>query len=275
MQESANDPEIAEAHRGVVEPLWTDPVLEEIGDEIPLADRGTQLVAEVRAGRPALELRDRLEDDVRMIALDSQREMLDAARERAEQQGLDQIFFVPERVDAISYADEVFDASVCLHGFVTARQIGDGMAELARVTGGGGMVAVVAALGDSFEEFYDMLEEAFRSHDLEDRIEKVESLRETLISPARMVAAAGEAGLETTEVAKLEWNIEFERAGDFLHSPLVRETFFPHWSGIVPSTDRDRVLRYVGDALDTYWRHADIETTLRAGFLTARVPDED
>jgi SAM-dependent methyltransferase len=270
MEEPANDYEQAEEHREVVEPLWTRPLLDGIADDIPLADEGTQLVAEVRAGVVAIDLVDRLEEDVRMIALDPVRAMLDAARERAGERGIDQIFFVPERVDAISYADDVFDASVCLNGFVTARQVSEGIDELARVTADGGPVAVVGALGDSFELFYDLLDEAFRAHDLEERLEKIDSLRESLISPARLVAAAHEADLEVEHVEGIEWTLTFERSSEFLHSPLVRETFFPHWTGIISSPNRDQVLRYVGDALDTYWRHRDIETDLRAGFMIAR-----
>lgn len=270
MEEPANDYEQAQEHREVVEPLWTRPLLDEIADDIPLADEGTQLVAEVRAGSVAIELVGRLDEDVRMIALDPVRAMLDAARERAEEEGIDQIFFVPERVDAISYADDVFDASVCLNGFVTARQISEGVDELARVTDGGGAVAVGAALGDSFEFFYDLLDEAFRAHDLEERLEQIDSLRDSLISPPRLVAAAQEADLEVEHVEEIEWTLTFERSNEFLYSPLLRETFFPHWTGIISSPNRDQVLRYVGDALDTYWRHEDVETTLRAGFMVAR-----
>lgn len=273
MDEPSNDYQIAVAHREVVERLWTEPLFGEIGDDIPLAEEGTQLVAESRCGFVALELREMLPDDVRMIALDPKRAMLDEARERAEERGIDQIFFVPERVDAISYADGVFSASVCLDGLVTARQLGVAVAELARATDAGGGVAIAAPLAESFREFYDLLEEALRARDLTERIDRIEGLRETLISPARLWAVADECRLEVEEVRTLEWPVEFEHGHEFLRSPIVRETFFPHWIGLVSSPERDNVLRHVGDAIDTYWHDRSFETKIRAGFMIARVPD--
>lgn len=273
MEDPENEQKVAEAHRTAIEPLWTEPLMEQIGERLPLAEQGTQLVAEARCGFIPLQLQKRLDSSIRMIALDPKRTMLDAARNRGGDEETEQIFFVPERVDAISYADGVFDASICCDGIVTAHQAEEGLGELARVTVSGGRVALAAPLGSSFQLFYDMLDEAMRAHETADRLERVENLRETLLSPVRMTAIADELGLIVEQVTELEWTVAFERGWEFLHSPLIRETFFPHWMGAVSSPNRDRVMRYMEDAIDTYWRGRTLETNVTAGFLTAAVPD--
>jgi SAM-dependent methyltransferase len=274
MEDPGNEQKVAEAHRNAIEPLWTEPLIEQIGARLPLADRGTQLVAEVRCGLIPIRLRRRLDSEIRMIALDPKRAMLDEARTRGEDEETEQIFFVPERVDAISYADGVFDASICCEGILTARQAEEGLGELARVTVPGGRVAIAAPLGSSFQVFYDMLDEAMRAHGMTDRLDRVDKLRETFLSPVRMTAIADELGLGVEQVTQLEWTISFERGWEFLHSPLIRETFFPHWIGAVSSPKRDRVMRYMEDAIDTYWRGRTVETNVTAGFLTATVPED-
>jgi hypothetical protein len=275
MEDPENEQKVAEAHRTAVEPLWTEPLMDQIGEQLPLAPQGTQLVAEARCGFIPLQLRKRLDSSIRMIALDPKRTMLDAARNRGGDEETEQIFFVPERVDAISYADGVFDVSICCDGIVTARQAEEGLGELARVTVSGGRVALAAPLGSSFQLFYDMLDEAVRAHGMVERLERVENVRETFLSPVRMTAIADELGLIVEQVTELEWTVSFERGWEFLHSPLIRETFFPHWMGAVSSSKRDQVMRYMENALDIYWRGRTLETNVKAGFLTAAVPDDN
>ena len=275
MEDPTQEQKVAEAHREAIEPLWTEPLYDKVADRIPLATEGTQLVAEARCGYVPLKLRERLDPDIRIIALDPQRAMLDNARERGADELTEQVFFIPERVDSISYADGVFDASVCFDGIVTARQAEEGIAELDRVTVEGGRVAVACPLGSSFQLFYDLLDEALRAHDLEQRLERIDRLRSTLLSPARLTAIADELGLQVDDVIELEWDVSFDRGREFLHSPLIRETFFPHWLGLVSSPKREQVIRYVTDAIDTYFRGRSVDTNLAAGFLVGTVTADE
>jgi ubiquinone/menaquinone biosynthesis C-methylase UbiE len=270
MEDPSNEQKVAEHYREDVEPLYAAPMYEEIGDELPLADEGTQLIAEARCGYIPLQLRPRLDEDVRMIALDPTRAMLDSARQRAEEAGCaDGIFFIPERVDSISYADGVFQSAICLEGMVTARQAEEGLQELGRVTVDGGAIATAYPLGSSFEVIYEMLDEALRAHEMESRLERLDELRETLLSPARLMAIAEETSLEVDSVERVDWTLEFDQGREFLHAPIVREIFFPHWVGVVASARRDQVMRYIAEAIDTYWESRSFETNMSVAFMLA------
>ena len=271
MEDPSNEQKLAEAYREKVEPLYIEPLYDQIGGKLPLAAEGTQLIAEARCGYVPLKVQSKLGDDVRLIALDPERARLDTARQRAEEVGCaDDIFFIPERVDAISYADGVFQSAICLEGMVTVRQAEEGLQELARVTVDGGAMATGFPLGDSFAVFYDMLDEALRAHDLEERFERVEDLRNRLMSPARAVAVGEQVGFEIEEVERLEWTLEFQSGQAFLHAPLIRETFFPHWIGIVSSARRQQVMRYIADAIDTYWKSRTFEARMSVAFVLGK-----
>lgn len=269
MKESDNNFEQAAAHRAVVEKLWTEPVFEACKDLLPTPEQATVLVAESRCGFVPLQIVPFLSPDTRVIALDAHSSMLDVARKRAEgRDAEDRIYFVAQPVTSLSYADDVFQAGICLNGLCTGRQATEGVGELARVTAAGGKVVVAAPLATSFPEFWDMLDEALRAQQLAaDVMPRVEQLQRSLIRPGQLAAAARGAGLDDIGVDKLSWQLEFEGGRDFLHSPLVRETFFPHWLGVIRSSEREPIMRYVSDAIDTYWHGKPFSTSIEAGVL--------
>lgn len=268
MNDSGNDIQAAQAHRRVVEKLWTAPVYDAAMPELASIDTTSVLVAESRCGYVPLRVSEGISAESRIIALDPSRAMLDQARERLADSDR-RIFFVPQRVNHLSYADDVFSLSVCLNGGVSQRQASEALAELARVTSEGGKVVFAAPLQTAFPEFYDMLDEALRAHRLNDVLGRMYELRHAFLTPARLAGVAEQAGLREVEVAELEWEVEFESGDDLLFSPLVRETFFSQWIGIVRSSDRDPILRYISDAIDTYWHGDDFVCHLRAGLVTA------
>jgi SAM-dependent methyltransferase len=269
--EETSEHEQAEAYRKGIEPLWTEPLFDALVDDLPIAPDDSVLIAESRGGYLPIEVRRRLVDGGRVIALDDQRPMLDAARARTDRELSDDIFFVVERAHSISYADDVFDAALCFHGMVTARQIHRVIDELARVTVPEGVIAIAVPLASSFPVFYDLLDEALRRHDLESRLDRIDDVRETLVSPVEIVDVADRVGLDDVTIERLAWDVEFERGRGFLNSPLVRETFFPHWISPVPSHEREPILESIGTAIDAYWEGDAFQTGLEAGVLVGRV----
>ncbi|TDP75915.1 class I SAM-dependent methyltransferase [Bradymonas sediminis] len=269
--------EQARAYKAVVEKLWAQPVFEASRALVPCEEAATVLVAEARCGFVPLELLSVLKEGTRIIALDGHDAMLDVARKRAESVDTQKrIFFVDQRVGKISYADGVFRAGICFDGLLTLRQTEQAMGELARVSADGATVLIAAPLAESFPEFYDILDEALRAHDLLELVApRIAKLKRTLLTPSRLAALARAAGLTQIAVEKLSWELAFAGGHEFLQSPLIRETFFPHWLGLIPSSDREPVLRYVGDAIDTYWHGRIFRTQISAALLSAKASDGD
>lgn len=269
MSEVSEHPQVR-AHREVVERLWTQPLLDLCGDDLPDSVASTVLAAESRCGAVLLRWLPALPADTRVMALDSSGPMLDEARSRIDEAAQQRIFFVQQRVTSLSYADGVFDGATCFHGLVTSRQTNEGLSELCRVVSPGGTVMVCAPLRTSFGEFYDLLDEALRACGLQDVLGRLEELRGNLLGSATMATLAGEQPLEEVVVEELSWEVAFSGGREYLYSPLIQETFFPHWIGVVRASEREQVLGYIGNAIDTYWRDETLTSQVKAVLLTAR-----
>lgn len=264
----ASEYQAALAHKQVVEPLWTTPLFEACNPALHVPDAVSVLVAESRCGYVPVRIAEDLPVDTRVIALDPSRAMLDQARQRVSDELARRVFFVPQRVGKLSYADDVFRASICLNGVVTTRQMNEALSELSRVTAPGGTVTLAAPMRSSFPEFYDMLDEALRAHSLHDVLGRMYELRASFLTPSRLVDTAEDVGLLEVTFDELTWEIEFRSGQELMMSPLIRETFFSHWIGIIRSSDREPILRYIADAIDMYWDDRAFTVRVVAGCIT-------
>jgi len=259
MTESTSEHQAASAHRSVVERLWTQPVYDAFVKGVRVPAASSVLVAESRCGYIPSRLIEEIPEDTRIISLDPSRAMLDQARQRVDEAAQKRIFFVPQKVNSLSYADDVFKATICTNGVSTIQQAQDALSELTRVTQMGGVIVMAAPLQTSFPEFYDILDEALRSHRLNDVLGRMYDLRTSLLTTGRLAEIAESKGLHDIEFEELTWDVAFGSGQELLASPLVRESFYPQWLGIIRSSDRDPILRYLVDAIDTYW-HGDTFT---------------
>lgn len=267
---SDNEHQQVVGHKEVVERLWTTPVftaMQPLLQDMP--GGATVLVAESRCGYIPIQLSSILPEDTRIIALDSSRSMLDQARGRVDDVLSRRMFFIPQRLNSISYADEVFRLCICAHGVITQRQLREGLAELCRVSSPGATILLATPMLTSFPEMYDMFDEALRAHQLHDVLGRLYELKTSFINVATLHDMAEECGLHDARVEEISWEISFKSGQELLMSPLIRETFFPHWIGVIRSSDRDPILRYLADAIDTYWHRESIRCSVHAGLLNA------
>lgn len=257
----------ADEHIASTEPLWTIPVFDVCLDHLPTPSGATVLSAESRCGHVPGRWAERLPDDTRLIALDPSRQLLDRARERVDASKHRRVFFMSQRVAALSYADGVFKGAACVHGLTTMTQAVEGLAELARVTDRGGKVVIAAPLASALPEVYDLFDEAFRINRLDDQLARFIAARQTFVDGAALEQAAAERGLRDVGTAQVEWRLAFERGGAMIRSALLRETFFPHWMGAISPPSRDPILRALARAIDTYFVDESFTTTMRAVVL--------
>lgn len=264
--------EEAVAHKNVIEALWTKPLLDAYLTNLPVPSGASVLVAEARCGYVPMRWLATLEGNTRIIALDPSRAMLDQARQRMDEVQQRRVFFVPQQVSALSYAaDDVFLASVCVNGLWTTKELEHGLKELVRVTVSEGKVVIAAPLWNCFSELYDMLHEALRVYELEDALKRIQAKRRSLIHEGDVLAAAKHMELQDIELDCLHWRVSFHSGRDLLASPLIRELFFEHWVSVIRVSDRDHVLRYVVDAIDTYFHERTLTCQMHAICLRASV----
>ncbi|MEM1349516.1 MAG: class I SAM-dependent methyltransferase, partial [Myxococcota bacterium] len=263
MSEQLDEHQEALIHRVAMEALWTEPIMDVALERLPAPESSTVLVAEARCGYVPSFWASRLPQSTRVIALDPSRAMLDQARQRIERSELDrQIFFVPQQVNALSYADEVFVATVCFSGMNTLAQARDGLSELVRVTQSGGSLTFAVPLWESFPEAFDMFDEAFEAHRLPETRERLARFRRSFLSEGDVLGLVREFVLHDVSFERLSWEVAYNTGRELLMSPLLRETFFTQWLAHIPPEEYEAVLRYVADAVDTYFHERTFTCTV-------------
>jgi SAM-dependent methyltransferase len=103
-----------------------------------------QRVLEIAAGpgEVGFAALPRLQPGGELISTDVAPEMVDAARRRADEIGLDGVRFAVEDAAALSLADDAVDAVLCRFGIMLVPDMERGAAEMARVTKPGGRVVL-------------------------------------------------------------------------------------------------------------------------------------
>lgn len=269
MNDRLDEHQEALAHQMIMEKLWTQPLLDVTMPELATPDGSTVLVAEARCGLPAISWSRYLPESTRIIALDPSRTMLDQARQRIAEDLQRRIFFVPQSIQSLSYADDVFKASVCVHGLNTPAQLRDGLRELSRVTQHGGQLMVAMPTWDCFAEIFDMFDEALQAQQLTDAAQRLQDCRRGLIHEENVVSAAREFGLHDLSLTRHSWDVAFSSGREVVLSPILRETLFDSWISVIRSSEREPSLRYIADAIDTYFHGRTFESTLKLLSLVA------
>jgi SAM-dependent methyltransferase len=124
--------------------IWTTtrPVAERLVDL--LAPRPGQVVLELAAGPgdTGFSALPRLLPGGRLVTTDVAPEMLDAARRRAAELGLEDVSFAVEDAAALTFDDDAFDGILCRWGLMLIPDMDAAAAEMRRVARPGGRVAL-------------------------------------------------------------------------------------------------------------------------------------
>jgi SAM-dependent methyltransferase len=270
MNEFHDDYQEAEVHRAVLEPLWTQPLFRAFDVDGFAEGVESLLIAESRCGYVPEQLVGSMSPGTRIMTLESSRAMLEQARQRIEDITDRRVFYTAQAVTGLSYADGVFDGTVCLDGLATIRLLRLGLSELARVTSMGGKVVIGVPLAGAFGSVYDLFDEALRANQLSDVVERMYLLRQELIGYSHLLDTATEFGLHDLQIREVGWEVSFASGRDLTTSPLLGSLFMSYWLGTLRAEDRQPVLDRIEEAVDVYWKDSSFTTTVRAACLTGR-----
>lgn len=248
-------------------PTWEARLVPSLISAMPLPELGSILVAECRTGYVALELLARIGEEVRCIALDSSREMLDVARSKLPPEDR-RVWWDAKSVDQTHYRDNVFSASVCAAGIVTRDDVQRVCTELVRLTRPGGAVGLVVPLRGTFEEFYDLYREALVAADLLAVEPSLDAFVEALFTPESLAESLRATGMEDVSIEPVRFELHFGSGEDFLLSPLVESLYLPYWLQICrDDASREQIFFHVVRAMDTYFHGIGLTMTAEAAHV--------
>lgn len=252
----------------VVLPQWEARLLPPLVEALTLPERGSALVAECRTGFSTLRLLERLSPEVRCIALDPSREMLDLARAKLHAEDR-RVWWESKSVEQLTYRDGVFGASLCAAGLTTRADLRRVGPRLVRLTMEGGAVGVAVPLRDTFTAFYDLFREGLQACDLLAFEPELDRLQAHLCTLEDLPGLLEELGLQQVEVHTLRFDVTFASGQEFLLHPLVEALFLPRWMHIIrDDLAREQVFYYVAQALDTYFTGLPLSLGASAAWAT-------
>lgn len=196
------------------------------------------LVAEARSGALVRAAASRLTDARRIMAVESDRELLDFARTAVEE--LDApVYFAAQSGQSLAFADGVFDGAFGANSGGSTASLLNALSEVARVTRAGGVVGLWTLTSSSFSRLRELLREsawALGEAALSEQIDELTQQVPTLADLRQHALALGiePSGWGVIDVAFLARNAE-----ELVAHPLIERDFAAIWRNLdVPPATR-------------------------------------
>lgn len=251
----------AEQWEEAVMPRWESFLVPSLVDSMPLPSVGSMLVAECRTGFAVEQLVRKMGENVRCIAIDPSREMLDIARARRNVRNR-RVWWDARSVDQLPYQKDVFDGALCASGILTKDELHHVGSELVRVTKSGAPVGLLVPMAHAFHEFYDLFREATFALDLPELEGVLNGFMDNLFYEEDLQFALAGAGIKDAEIQPMRLDLGFSSGEGFLLDSLIASIFLPHWLKICPDDEVcEAVFLHIGKALDTYFHGLQISGT--------------
>lgn len=269
---------IARVYDDEILPLWTQKFGRLLLRSVQVPPKAMVLNVACKTGYPALELLEKMDENSRIIAIESSGPLLDIARSKAGELSGRRIFFRTEHLSGkLSFADDVYD--------VTFTNLGldefDGSPEevikdFARVTQPGGQVLVTLPLRGSWSEFFDIYREVLVKQDKNELLETIEDYVESFPTPEIAVRWMRDAGLRNITVDKEKFDLLFKSAREFFFAPVIEYGPLKTWKSLVGKGQQMQdIFWYIKEAIDAYFSSTAFSVSVVASCIYGFKPTEE
>jgi ubiquinone/menaquinone biosynthesis C-methylase UbiE len=220
-------------------------------------------------GYPALEVVRKMDEQSRLIAIDSQSTMLDVARKKAGELGGKRIFFRTETAyPRLPFTEGVYDVVMCNLGLTDAPDPKAALKDFGRVTKPGGKVLATLPMAGTWDEFHDIYREVLVKHDKHDILERLEAHIQSYPTVEQAESWLNGAGLADATVEVEQLTLLFRSSREFFFAPVIEYGPLSKWKEIAGrGQELQDVFWYIKQAIDAYFKDRAFEVTVKAGCL--------
>jgi ubiquinone/menaquinone biosynthesis C-methylase UbiE len=258
--------------------LWSQRFGKLLLRELALPPKAMVLDVGCGTGHTSLEILRRLEDQGRIIAIDSSSSMLDEARRKAGVLSGKRIFFRSENaLPRLSFAQDVYDLVVCNAVLQEFEDPEVGIREFVRVCKPGGRVVVTLPLAGTYQEFFDILREVLVKHDQQQAIDRLDAYLVRYPPLEQAQAWFEDAGCSDVQAECESYTLLFKSAREFFFAPIIEYGPLTDWKSIAGKGSQMQEIFWEAKAsIDAYFGKSSFAVTVMAGCVKARKqrPDE-
>jgi ubiquinone/menaquinone biosynthesis C-methylase UbiE len=251
-------------------PVWSQRFGRMILRGLELPQKSMVLDVACATGYPALEIARKMDEQSRLVAIDSSSALLDVARKKAGELAGKRVFFRTERAyPKLPFTADVFDVVFCNLGISELPSPSRALRDFTRVAKPGGRVLVTLPLAGSWQEFYDIFREVLVKQDKHQMIERLEKLVAAIPDVAVVETWLAGAGLEETRVDVEEFTLLFRSAREFFFAPVVEHGPLPSWKAIAGhGQELQDIFWHIKEAIDAYFGGRAFQVTIKAACLS-------
>ncbi|MDQ2854835.1 MAG: class I SAM-dependent methyltransferase [Acidobacteriota bacterium] len=254
----------------LIAPDWGERFAALIDEYVKVPKKGRLLYAGTGTGGHALVLRERAGQKIEFLGVDESDESIEIARAKAVTLGVSAEFRTT-KLDQLEMNDNQFDLVVGDLSLVAPERIPGIIAQLVRVAGPGGKVAVVLPTSSSFGEFFSIYWEALYNSEFAGEVD-LERLLNGLPTTSELEEIARLKGLvDVATWTKIE-AFDFHSGEEFLNTPLISDFLMKGWMASIPENKQKRVTHEIANLINAERHEAEFLLTVKATLLMGHKP---
>jgi ubiquinone/menaquinone biosynthesis C-methylase UbiE len=261
---------LARVYDDEILPIWTQRFGRMIVQAVEPPAKAMILDVSCGTGYSALEILRKMDDQSRLIAIDSSSALLDVARKKAGDLSGKRIYFRTENVGTrLPFTADVYDIVACNLGLSEVDDPATTLRDFVRVAKPGGKVVCTLPLAGTWGEFFDIYREVLVKHDKHPILEKLDEYIAEIPDASTVEEWGRAAGLADARVDIDEFTLLFRSAREFFFAPIVELGPLPRWKDIAgKGQDLQDVFWHIKQAIDAYFGDRAFQVTVKAGCLT-------
>ena len=263
---------LAKLYDAEILPLWARRFGKLMLRDLAVPPKSMVLDVGCGTGYPSLEILRKLDEQSRIIAIDSSSPMLDEARTKAGALAGKRIFFRSESVTPkLAFTDDVYDLVLCNAVLQELDDPEHAIRDLARVTKPDGRVIVTLPLAGTYREFFDIFREVLIKQDRQDAIDRLDAYLTRFPPLEQAEAWLEDAGLGDVTADYETFTLLFRSSREFFFAPVIEYGPLSDWKAIAGKGEQmQKVFWEAKSAIDAYFTGSSFAVTVVAGCVRGR-----
>jgi ubiquinone/menaquinone biosynthesis C-methylase UbiE len=264
---------LARAHEEEVYPLFGQKLAELLTPGLTLGPRAHVLQIGCGLGETTSVLLQKADPESRVIVVEATPALVERARAGVAVEHIGKrLFFRPHQLDVkLPFAENGFDlvlANVALSELTSPAAL---LAELVRVTKGGGELRLATPLAGTWQEFLDVYSDILVRLRKQEAADALAAYRAAFPEPEALATQLEAAGLAQVAVETVHWELVFRTGREFFYAPVIELGPLPRWKALAgKGAEMQDTFLAVKEAIDTYYAGGAFTVSVYAGMFSGR-----